>query len=61
MSPAPSGYVLIKYSFCSAPGLTEEEEEEEFYKVGSETDDPSSHPLGSASPLEPSQHAKRYR
>ncbi|XP_054578409.1 trem-like transcript 1 protein isoform X2 [Eptesicus fuscus] len=33
-----------------------EEEEDEFYKVGSGTDDPSASPLGSASPLEPSQH-----
>ncbi|XP_023602412.1 LOW QUALITY PROTEIN: trem-like transcript 1 protein [Myotis lucifugus] len=34
------------------------EGEEEFYKVASETDAPSSDPLGSASPLEPSQHEK---
>lgn len=64
MSPAHSGYVLFKYAFCSAPGLAEEEEEEEeeeLYKVGSETEAPSSDPLGSASPLEPSPHEKRYR
>nr|KAF6342294.1 triggering receptor expressed on myeloid cells like 1 [Myotis myotis] len=48
----------------AAPDLAEEEEEEEeaeLYKVGSETDAPSSDPLGSASPLEPSPHEKRYR
>nr|XP_019607120.1 PREDICTED: trem-like transcript 1 protein [Rhinolophus sinicus] len=42
----------------AAPGLKEEEEEDEIYKVGSLASDPSSDLAGSASPLEPSKDDK---